>query len=221
MNMDFIYDNYVWFIVVGVILVMALIGYIAEKTDFGRKQFEKKVKKDSKTKVKEKKKEKEEVVPVGEETISETPAEETKIDEAVVIDDQDWMQPFKNDESDKETDTNKDIKNNEDVSAEINDENLFAPLQDVIDEQQESKQNEEKEEENENVPFPDEDLTVPFGDKDVTPVINEDVTDETEQIGEVEDIVGDEKSKNIDEEISKEKKETLKKDEEENDVWKF
>ncbi|NLM63121.1 MAG: hypothetical protein GX190_02235, partial [Mollicutes bacterium] len=59
MNMDFIYDNYVWFIVVGVILVMALIGYIAEKTDFGRKQFEKKVKKDSKTKVKEKKKEKE------------------------------------------------------------------------------------------------------------------------------------------------------------------
>lgn len=219
--MDFIYDNYVWFIVVGVILVMALIGYIAEKTDFGRKQFEKKVKKDSKTKVKEKKKEKEEVVPVVEETISETPAEETKIDEAVVIDDQDWMQPFKNDESDKKTDTNKGIKNNEDVSAEINDENLFAPLQDVIDEQQESKQNEEKEEENENVPFPDEDLTVPFGDKDVTPVINEDVTDETEQIGEVEDIVGDEKSKNIDEEISKEKKETLKKDEEENDVWKF
>ena len=34
---SFAQDNYVWFIVGGVILIMALIGFIAEKTDFGRK----------------------------------------------------------------------------------------------------------------------------------------------------------------------------------------
>lgn len=33
---EFITDNYLWFIIGGVILVMALIGYIAEKTNFGR-----------------------------------------------------------------------------------------------------------------------------------------------------------------------------------------
>lgn len=33
---EFITDNYIWFIVGGVILLMALIGYIAEKTNFGR-----------------------------------------------------------------------------------------------------------------------------------------------------------------------------------------
>jgi hypothetical protein len=44
--MDFITDNYVWFIVGGIILVMALIGYIAERTDFGRKESTKKEKKE-------------------------------------------------------------------------------------------------------------------------------------------------------------------------------
>ena len=35
--MDFIVDNYIWFIVIGVVILMAVIGYIADKTDFGRK----------------------------------------------------------------------------------------------------------------------------------------------------------------------------------------
>ena len=42
--MDFIADNYVWFIVAFVVIVMAIIGYFADKTDFGRK-IEKKEKK--------------------------------------------------------------------------------------------------------------------------------------------------------------------------------
>lgn len=42
--MEFITDNYVWFIVGGVILVMIIIGYYAEKTDFGRKALEERVK---------------------------------------------------------------------------------------------------------------------------------------------------------------------------------
>lgn len=36
--MDFIVDNYIWFIVGGVILIMTLIGYIADKTQFVENQ---------------------------------------------------------------------------------------------------------------------------------------------------------------------------------------
>lgn len=32
--MDFIIENYIWIIIIAVILIMALIGYLAEKTDF-------------------------------------------------------------------------------------------------------------------------------------------------------------------------------------------
>ena len=41
MDLDFLYDNYIWIIIVGVILLMALIGFIAEKTNFGKEQFKK------------------------------------------------------------------------------------------------------------------------------------------------------------------------------------
>ena len=40
--MDFIVDNYFWFIVGGILILMIIIGYIAEKTDFGRKPFKEK-----------------------------------------------------------------------------------------------------------------------------------------------------------------------------------
>lgn len=44
--MGFIAQNYVWFIVGGVVILMAVIGYIAEKTDYATKKFgEKDVKK--------------------------------------------------------------------------------------------------------------------------------------------------------------------------------
>lgn len=35
--MEFLSEYYLWFIIGGIILVMAVIGYIADKTDFGRK----------------------------------------------------------------------------------------------------------------------------------------------------------------------------------------
>ena len=47
--MDFIIDNYVWFIVGGVVLLMIIIGYFAEKTNFGKKPLnEKKAKNETK-----------------------------------------------------------------------------------------------------------------------------------------------------------------------------
>ncbi len=60
--MEFIVDNLVWFIAGGVVILMTIIGYFAEKTDFGKKLStsnhvedekpikEKKIKKDKKTK---------------------------------------------------------------------------------------------------------------------------------------------------------------------------
>lgn len=56
--MDFIVDNYVWAIVIVVVVLMAIVGYIADKTDFGRKEFEKKMVSDKPKKVEKPKKEK-------------------------------------------------------------------------------------------------------------------------------------------------------------------
>lgn len=57
--MEFITDNYIWFIVGGVVILMAIIGYFADKTDFGRtKDKEDKPKPAKKEKVKKEKKEK-------------------------------------------------------------------------------------------------------------------------------------------------------------------
>ncbi len=48
--MDFIMENYIWFSIAGVLILMAILGYIAEKTNFGKgnqvKKEEKKVKKE-------------------------------------------------------------------------------------------------------------------------------------------------------------------------------
>lgn len=37
--MDFILDNYIWFIIGGIVIIMIVIGFFAEKTDFGKKPF--------------------------------------------------------------------------------------------------------------------------------------------------------------------------------------
>ena len=55
--MEFFVDNWSWFLGGAVVLLMTLIGYIAEQTDFGRKEVQKqeKPKKIKEKKVKEKK----------------------------------------------------------------------------------------------------------------------------------------------------------------------
>ncbi len=40
--MEFLTDNYIWIIVIVVVILMTIIGYIAEKTNFGKKEFSKK-----------------------------------------------------------------------------------------------------------------------------------------------------------------------------------
>lgn len=40
--MEFLTDSYIWIIVVVVVILMTIIGYVAEKTNFGKKEFSKK-----------------------------------------------------------------------------------------------------------------------------------------------------------------------------------
>lgn len=88
--MDFIIDNYVWFIVGGVLLIMAVIGYFAEKTNFGRNEFERKVKrvpKEKKVKTKNKKRE-----TSKSKKESDMAIQELEGATGVTIDDQDWFE---------------------------------------------------------------------------------------------------------------------------------
>lgn len=78
--MDFIIDNYIWFIVGALVIIMAVIGYFADKTNFGRKEIQKRVKKveekpKKEKKAKKNKKDKKAVdnTPVAE--VDETPVE--------------------------------------------------------------------------------------------------------------------------------------------------
>ncbi|MBS7020965.1 MAG: hypothetical protein KH135_03740 [Firmicutes bacterium] len=48
--MDFIIENYIWIIIIAVFLIMALIGYLAEKTDFVHANKTKKKERKEKTK---------------------------------------------------------------------------------------------------------------------------------------------------------------------------
>lgn len=46
--MEFFVENWIWFLVIGIVLLMTLIGYLAEKTDFGREDVPKKDKEEKK-----------------------------------------------------------------------------------------------------------------------------------------------------------------------------
>ena len=119
--MDFIIENYVWFIVAFVVIVMAIIGYFADKTDFGRK-IEKKEKKQN-----NKKNEKIKVEAKGINELTQNIAENNKDavstnqDENIVnidqIKEQEKLDPMPID--------------NENI-----DQSLFAPLTDTTSEEQ-------------------------------------------------------------------------------------
>lgn len=133
--MDFIVQNYVWFIVGGVIILMAVIGYIADKTDFGRKgKEENKIEKPKKEKKAKEKKEKIKVEPKGINELTQKVNEKDKI----------------NIETDQNPNVNmQNITDNvqaTDVTSsnENIDQSLFAPLTDDVKEviPQDSKKDE-------------------------------------------------------------------------------
>ena len=126
--MEFILDNYIWFIVGGIIILMAVIGYFAEKTDFGRSK-----KVEAETEIpKEKSKEKPKEKPKKEKKSKKENAEEKQ--EKIEIDNKginDLVQ------SELVTD-NLTVENPEEPLTDVNvsdtnenvDQSLFAPLED-------------------------------------------------------------------------------------------
>ena len=75
--MEVLMDNYIWIIIVIVVILMTIIGYIAEKTDFGKKEFSKRKKGKKEIQLEEKQNEKI--------TKVETPEVKTLKEESVVL----------------------------------------------------------------------------------------------------------------------------------------
>ena len=150
--MQFIVDNYIWFIVGGVVLLMAIIGFFADRTDFGRKEFQKRLKepkeknKDSKKETSKKGKVEEvikEEVPIRipddalvddvvneendnlitEDLFQVLPTETTH--ESIAIDNNDLYKPLQSDEQVNHEDLYQPLQSDE----QVNHEDLYQPLQ--------------------------------------------------------------------------------------------
>ena len=133
--MDFIVNNYMWVIIIVIMVLMAIVGYIADKTDFGRKQFSEKVVKEKvvkEKKVKEKKKKNKEEMPVENEEVNQ---------EVLVSDEGVFVQPINNDSVQENIEELKNVEtfdlsqvetnnfaNNTNDSVESIDQSLFEPL---------------------------------------------------------------------------------------------
>lgn len=145
--MEFVSEYYLWFVIGGIILIMALIGYIADKTDFGHKDI-----RTSQTKGKEDKKDaeisetvetnsnntedispeiKEEISTIEEPTIEEKENLETKDDKTMDFDNQsnniNEIDPFVMPSIEEPLIENNDANNDEEIEIkEVTDDSIFA-----------------------------------------------------------------------------------------------
>lgn len=204
--MEFIAENYIWIILIGVVILMTLIGYIADKTDFGKNKPVK-VKKEKPVKVKKEKIKKEKNEEVAEEEINVDelpkndidPMNDFPMENDENMDDVKTEQAFDTDEMDLSP------KVDNDFDYELNDdsevEQQAVPVQDEVASNAEIKEEPVS-----------EDLFTGFDDTTSTP--------DEEKIS--EELLGDKKE---DLEIELPSIDTLNKeleeDSEDDDVWKF
>lgn len=149
--LGFVKDNYIWFIIIGVLLVMALIGFIAEKTNFG-----------DKIKIQKKEKPKKELKSTKEEKPKK---EETK----------------KNEKKEKKNKKEKEVVETEDKGLDLDSIGLGSLLGGNSDENSETMEDltvpfgdleiSQLDESN-------EDLTVPFGDNVEESIVDEGIIEE-------------------------------------------
>lgn len=177
----FVEENYIWFIVIGVLLVMAFIGFIAEKTDFGNKisikKKEKPVKEEKEKKVKpekekKNKKEKKNDNILGlEEDTNEVDGEGLDLNSM-------GLSSLLDENNSSEESNTFNANESEDLSVPFGDDNI---------------QN------NDNAEI-SEDLTVPFGDDNVIDgieepekeAVSEEIVPEIEEPKETEEVTNDE-----------------------------
>jgi len=82
--MEFIAENYIWFIIIGIVVLMTIIGYIADKTNFTKKEENREKIKGSKKKKKEKIEEVEAYEEIPEENV---PTQNNDILEEILVED--------------------------------------------------------------------------------------------------------------------------------------
>lgn len=68
--MDFVFDNYLWFVVGAIVLLMIVIGYFAEKTNFGKEPLKSKKEKKEATNIEQPSEEKVDIVEEATENIN-------------------------------------------------------------------------------------------------------------------------------------------------------
>jgi len=140
--MDFIVENYMWFIIGGIVILMAVVGYIADVTDFGRNRLEKETKekvenpkkeKVKREKIKKEKSKKDKVLP----EVSVFSADEiNEVSSEPILDEvQDYQQDVDLEQSNENLENNmfsnelKQVENN--IEHESVDQSLFEPLPSV------------------------------------------------------------------------------------------
>lgn len=121
--MQFIQDNYVWFIIGAIVILMAVIGYFADKTDFGRKQ-EPKVKEPKPKKEKKAKEQKEDKIEIDAKGIGE-------LTQSIAERYQEENIEPQNKQPEVENDLYAPLENSTMVNNETVDESLYAPLTDA------------------------------------------------------------------------------------------
>lgn len=112
--MEFIVDNLVWFIVGGVVILMTIVGYLAEKTDFACKKYREKVGQEKEKINIEKEHEKDEApkeVPVQDVGVIDIVSSNKELEDPV-----------------KEEDSYASLNNNQVNEVKDIDEDLYAPL---------------------------------------------------------------------------------------------
>ena len=196
--MDFITDNYIWFIVGGVVILMAIIGYIADKTDFGRKWKTEKVVEKKKKKNKESKPTKIEVDAKGINELSQDVAEKN----------------FKNSENEVNNDVTFTPPLTDDVQPTVNDQQFTAPIANETVDQSLFAPLTEQSDQTVNNDTTTNDNSVVQNDT-VSEVVNEEPQNsEDNQVEELQNI----NPTNLPETTDKKENEVVSEDE---DIWKF
>lgn len=198
---NFIGEHYIWFLIGGIVLLMTIIGYIAEKTNFGKNQFMKKEKKPEKDTNKELK--------------EGSPVDNTKF----AFDNNDIAFEDNNHDDDivfEKQDTNDDINfDNEDIHfAKEEDSNAnFIENFNSLDYATETTNDDEKEELLNSEIEPQESLNL-----DNLVESNEDIFNNLDETSSVTEEVFE---KEKEEEMVEEKKEKNIFEEDTDDMWKF
>lgn len=140
--MEFIMENYIWFIIGGIVILMTIIGYIADKTNFTKRE-------ENKEKVKHSKKNKVEIKDemVEEEQVQETheinPIEDFSMDDvepAFVTDELETVEENLNNDDVEEVqklENIEDLVQNEEMNditnEEVADETFEQPIEDTVE----------------------------------------------------------------------------------------